>query len=131
MVKINYTNDTIADVLTRIRNAVSANKEEVVVPNVKMVLEILKVLSNNNYIESYSVEESGELVVKLRVNGGYRFSTLRRVSKPGVRRYISLNNIRPVKGGRGVLILSTSKGVVSGAEAQKLKVGGELLCEIW
>lgn len=131
MAKISFTNDIISDALTRVRNAVRANKSSVVLPNVKMVLEILKVLSNNNFIESYTVSEDGDLVVNLKVNDEYKFSILKRLSKPGVRRYVGLEEIRPIKGGKGVLILSTSKGVMSGSDAKQQKVGGEALCEIW
>jgi small subunit ribosomal protein S8 len=131
MAKISFTNDIISDVLTRIRNAVMVNKNTVVLPNVKMVLEILKVLSNNHLIEGYSISEEGDVVVNLKVNDEYKFHILKRLSKPGVRSYVALNEIRPVKGGRGVLILSTSKGVMSGSDARKQGVGGEALCEIW
>lgn len=131
MGKISFTNDIISDSLTRVRNAVLAGKNSVILPNVKIVLEILKVLSNSNLIDSYSVTEEGDVVVHLKVGDNYKFSTVTRISKPGVRRYVGLKDIRPVKGGRGVLVLSTSRGVMSGEDARKAQVGGEVLCELW
>lgn len=131
MTKVNFTNDRIADSLTRIRNAALSNKNVVKLPNVKIVLELLKVLANNNLIGSYSINEAGEVEVNLKVENDYKFTSLKRISKPGVRRYIGVNEIRPVKGGRGIAVLSTSHGIISNKEARKHGVGGELLCEIW
>jgi small subunit ribosomal protein S8 len=131
MAKIKFTNDIIADSLTRLRNSVNAKKNTAELPNVKMVMEILKVLSNNHLIESYTIDENENLLVTLKVDGRYKFSILKRVSKPGVRIYKGANEIKPVKGGKGVLILSTSKGVMSGWDAKKQGIGGEVLCEIW
>lgn len=131
MAKIKFTNDILADALTRLRNSVKANKETVILPNTKLVLELLKVLSNRGFINSYSVNENEELVVELKVEGNYKFTDLVRVSKPGVRRYISASELRPIKGGRGLAVISTSKGVMSGKQARKDGIGGEYLCKIW
>jgi small subunit ribosomal protein S8 len=131
MTKIKFTNDTISDVLTRIRNCVLAKKDTVALPNVKIVLELLKVLSNHNFISGYTITEEGEVLVSLKVDGKYRFTELERVSKPGIRKYVSSTELRPIRGGRGISILSTSKGVMSGIEAKKEGVGGEYLCKVW
>jgi small subunit ribosomal protein S8 len=131
MKKVKQTNDILSDALTRMRNAIARKSIEVALPKTNIVLEVLKVLSNYGYIASYSENENGDIVVGLVTENGYRFSHLERVSKPGVRKYISSDEIRPVKGGRGLAILSTSKGVLSGPQARKEKVGGEYLCKIW
>jgi small subunit ribosomal protein S8 len=131
MAKIKFTNDILADSLTRIRNAVRTSKETVVLANTKLVLELLKVLSNQGFIAGYMVNEADEVVVNLKVDGKYRFSELIRVSKPGVRKYVSADELTPVKGGRGLAVLSTSKGVMSGYQARKEGIGGEYLCKIW
>ncbi len=129
--KVKQTNDTLSDALTRLRNAIAAKKEITALPNTKLVLEVLKVLSNYGYISSYSESESGDIEVSLKTENGYRFSHLERISKPGVRRYVSFSEIRPVKGGKGLAIFSTSKGVMSGPQARKNQIGGEYLCKIW
>lgn len=131
MANIKFTNDIISDVLTRVRNAIGAKKDSVLLPNTKIVLEILKVLSNNKFIGSYSVDADNQVLVELKIEGEYKFSDLQRVSKPGIRRYIASSDIRPVKGGKGLAIISTSKGVMSGYQAFKQGVGGEFLCKIW
>jgi small subunit ribosomal protein S8 len=131
MNKVKNTTDRIAECLTKIRNAIGAGKETVVLPNIKIVLEILKVLSNYNYIGGYTVNEDEELVVELKIDGAYKIDELKRVSKPGVRRYIGSKASRAYKYGKGISILTTSKGVMSGRDAKKAGIGGEVLCEIW
>ena len=131
MNKVKTTNDILSDALTRMRNAIGAKKEAVILPNTKLVLEVLKVLSNYKYIGSYEINADENLVVNLKTENGYRFSHLERVSKPGVRRYVGAGDIRIVKGGKGLAIISTSKGVMSGLQATKEKVGGEYLCKVW
>lgn len=131
MNKVKQTNDTLSDALTRMRNAVAAKKDTVALPNTKLVLEILKVLSNYGYISGYTENEAGDIEVNLKTENGYRFTKLERVSKPGVRRYLTASEIRPVKGGQGLAIISTSKGVMSGPQARKQQIGGEYLCKIW
>jgi len=131
MAKIKFTNDILADSLTRIRNAVQTSKETVVLANTKLVLELLKVLSNQHFIDGYTVNEADEVVVNLKVDGVYKFSELIRVSKPGVRKYMTAKELAPVKGGRGLAVLSTSKGVMSSYQAKKEGIGGEYLCKIW
>ncbi|BDQ04927.1 MAG: 30S ribosomal protein S8 [Candidatus Dojkabacteria bacterium] len=129
--KVRKTHDILSDVLTRMRNAIASNKEFVVLPKTKMVLEVLKVMSNYGYINQYQENEVGDIVVYLKTELGYRFKHLERVSKPGLRIYVSAKDIRPVKGGKGLSIISTSRGVMSGDQAKKAGIGGEYLCNIW
>jgi small subunit ribosomal protein S8 len=127
--------DPIADFLTRVRNGVRAQKPEVLVPYSKIKAEIARVLKEEGYISDYSVDTSGahpriKLINKL-VDRSSAIAGLRRVSRPGLRRYVGADEIPRVLGGMGVAILSTSRGVVSGREARKQKLGGELLAYVW
>jgi len=127
--------DPIADFLTRVRNGVRAQQPEVLVPYSKIKAEIARVLKEEGYISDYSVETSGahpriKLINKL-VDRSRAIAGLRRVSRPGLRRYVGADEIPRVLGGMGVAILSTSRGVVSGREARKQKLGGELLAYVW
>lgn len=127
--------DPIADFLTRVRNGVRAQKLEVLIPYSKIKAEIARVLKEEGYISDYSVDTSGahpriKLINKL-VDRSSAIAGLRRVSRPGLRRYVGADEIPRVLGGMGVAILSTSRGVVSGREARKQKVGGELLAYVW
>ena len=127
--------DPIADFLTRIRNGVRAQQPEVLVPYSKVKAEIARVLKEEGYISDYSVDTSGahpriKLINKL-VDRSSAIAGLRRVSRPGLRRYVGADEIPRVLGGMGVAILSTSRGVVSGREARKQKIGGELLAYVW
>ena len=127
--------DPIADFLTRVRNGVRAQQPEVLVPYSKIKAEIARVLKEEGYISDYSVDTSGahpriKLTNKL-VDRSSAIAGLRRVSRPGLRRYVGADEIPRVLGGMGVAILSTSRGVVSGREARKQKLGGELLAYVW
>ncbi len=127
--------DPIADFLTRVRNGVRAQQPEVLVPYSKIKAEIARVLKQEGYISDYSVDTSGahpriKLINKL-VDRSSAIAGLRRVSRPGLRRYVGADEIPRVLGGMGVAILSTSRGVVSGREARKQKLGGELLAYVW
>ena len=127
--------DPIADFLTRVRNGVRAQQPEVLVPYSKIKAEIARVLKEEGYISDYSVDTSGahpriKLINKL-VDRSSAIAGLRRVSRPGLRRYVGADEIPRVLGGMGVSILSTSRGVVSGREARKQKLGGELLAYVW
>ncbi len=127
--------DPISDYLTRIRNAASAGQQEVFVPFSKMKSELSRILQEEGYIWSYEVDTSAahpRLKLKLK----YQDKTpvirhLSRVSKPGLRKYVSTDEIPRVLGGLGIAILSTSRGIMTGARARKAKVGGELLAQIW
>jgi len=129
------TTDPIADMLTRIRNANNAGKEMVTVPHSNLKQEILRVLKQEGYIADFRVEKEGHfkiLKVQLKILGKERaIRGLRRVSKPGVRRYTQAAEIPRVLGGLGVAILSTSKGVMTDSEAKKAGIGGEVLCYVW
>lgn len=126
-------NDLIADLLARIQNAIMRKKEDVVVINTNMNRNILDVLKKEQMIEDYSVSEDGrEINVVLSYkNGEPVITSLKRISKSGQRIYITNKNIKPVMNGRGISIISTSKGVMSGPVAKKSGLGGELICEIW
>ena len=127
--------DPIADFLTRVRNGVRAQQPEVLVPYSKIKAEIARVLKEEGYISDYSVDTSGahpriKLINKL-VDRSSAIAGLRRVSRPGLRRYVGADEIPRVLGGMGLAILSTSRGVVSGRDARKQKLGGELLAYVW
>ncbi len=128
--------DPIADLLTRIRNGSRARHPRVDVPSSKLKVEIARILKEEGYIANFKVaDEKGKrtLRVFLRYTADRRsvITDLRRVSRPGSRRYIGKAGIRPVVGGMGIVILSTPRGLMTGQSARKEGVGGELLCEVW
>ena len=128
--------DPIADMLTRIRNAVRAKKKEVNLPSSQLKVEIARILKEEGYIKNYRLIEDnkqGVLNISLKYaddNQG-AITGLRRVSKPGCRIYCSQDSIPKVLGGLGLVIISTSKGVMTGQKCEELGLGGEVLCEIW
>ncbi|MBA4147397.1 MAG: 30S ribosomal protein S8 [Verrucomicrobia bacterium] len=127
-------NDPISDMLTRIRNASRALLPTTKIPHSKMKESIAHILKKEGYISDISVE--GEVIktltLKLKYDGRRGvIEGLKRVSTPGIRRYTGATEIPRVRGGLGVAIVSTSQGVMSGNEARKKNVGGELLCYIW
>ena len=127
--------DPIADFLTRLRNAKSANKIEVVLPYSKIKAEIARILKQEGYISNYEVDTTGQFpqikVVNKVVNRSSAITGLKRVSKPGLRKYVGAGEIPRVLGGMGISILSTPRGIVTGREAKKQNVGGELLAYVW
>ena len=127
--------DPIADFLARVRNGVRAQKPEVLIPYSKIKAEIARIFKEEGYISDYSVDTSGAhpriKVVNKLVDRSSAIAGLRRVSRPGLRRYVGADEIPRVLGGMGVTILSTSRGILSGREARKQKVGGELLAYVW
>ncbi|HXX19485.1 MAG TPA: 30S ribosomal protein S8 [Candidatus Acidoferrum sp.] len=128
--------DPIADLLTRIRNGSRARHPRVDMPSSKLKVEIARILKDEGYIANFKVaDEKGKrtLRVFLRYTPDRRsvITDLRRVSRPGSRRYIGKTGIRPVVGGMGIAILSTPRGIMTGQSARKEGVGGELLCEVW
>ena len=131
------TNDPIADMLTRIRNANTAKHDTVDVPASKMKLAIADILVDEGYIAKYDLVDNGNfkdihITLKYGKDKNDRvISGLKRISKPGLRVYASTENIPKVLGGLGTAILSTNKGVVTDKEARKLGVGGEVLCFVW
>jgi small subunit ribosomal protein S8 len=130
------TTDPIADLLTRIRNAARAKHARLDLPSSKMKIEIARILKDEGYLANYKVvEEKGKKTLRifLRYTSDRRsvITDLKRVSRPGSRRYVGKFDIRPVVGGMGLSILSTPRGLMTGSAARKEGVGGELLCEVW
>jgi len=130
------TTDPIADMLTRIRNGVRAKHPRVDLPSSKLKVEIARILKDEGYLTNFKVvEEKGKktLRVFLRYTPDRRgvITDLKRVSRPGSRRYVGKTDIRAVVGGMGIAILSTPRGLMTGHAARKQGVGGELLCEVW
>ena len=127
--------DPIADFLARVRNGARAQKLEVLIPYSKIKAEVARVLKEGGYISDYSVDTSAAhpriKVINKFVDRSSAIAGLRRVSRPGLRRYVGADEIPRVLGGMGVAILSTSRGILSGREARKQKVGGELLAYVW
>lgn len=128
--------DPLADMLTRVRNACMVKFETVDIPLSKVKVYVAKILKEEGYINDYHIQEDGVQGV-LRVDLKYGqnkekvITGIRRVSKPGRRIYVDADNIPKVMSGLGVGIISTSKGVMSDRQARKMRVGGELLCEVW
>ena len=128
--------DPIADMLTRVRNASSARHEVVEIPASRMKLEIARLMRDQGYISKYEVKPAavGEILVitlKYAKNRERVISGIKRVSKPGRRIYARKDTLPKVLGGLGTAIISTSRGLVTSAEAGKLGVGGEVICFIW
>ena len=129
--------DPVADMLTRIRNAIHARHEVVSLPVSKMKAELARILKEEGFIEDYEVVRSGTPQATLSVFLHYRskeepaISGLKRVSKPGLRVYVRKGEIPRYYGGLGVAILSTSEGVMTGVKAWRNGLGGELLCYVW
>jgi len=127
--------DPIADLLTRIRNAALVGKTEVRVPTSKLKKIVAEQLVKNHYLADVKLEDGktrGTLVITINNNGeNAAFTELARVSKPGRRIYVSSADIPKVKQGRGIVLVSTSKGVMTGAEAVKNKLGGEVLLKVY
>ena len=128
--------DPVADMLTRIRNAIQVRHESVLVPHSKMKLALAKILKEEGYIRDYDMPRGqGHPTLRLHLAYGEGrtpvITGLKRVSKPGLRAYVGKGEIPRVYGGLGVAILSTSKGVVAGKQAWRQGIGGELLCYVW
>ena len=127
--------DPISDFLTRIRNAASAGQQEVFIPFSKMKSELSRILQEEGYLWSYEVDTSAafpRLKLKIKYQGKSPVVRhLSRVSKPGLRKYVSCDQIPRVLGGLGISILSTSRGIMTGSRAKRTKVGGELLAQVW
>ena len=127
--------DPIADMLTRIRNAIAVHKTEVSLPHSNLKESVARLLSESNFVDDVKVSDARigkTLTMKINdENTNARISEIVRVSKPGRRYYVAAQEIPVVKRGRGVVILSTSKGVMTGETARDQKVGGELICKIY
>ena len=128
--------DPVADMLTRIRNAIQVRHESVLVPSSKIKLGLAKILKEEGYIRDYDMPR-GHAHPTLRLHLAYReqrepvISGLKRVSKPGLRVYVGRGEIPRVYGGLGLAILSTSRGLMAGRQAWRQGIGGELLCYVW
>ena len=129
------TTDPIADLLTRIRNAAAVGKTEIRVPTSKLKKVIAEQLVKAQYLVSVKLEDGkprGTLVVVIAKDGqNCPITEIQKVSKPGRRVYVAANDIPKVKQGRGIVLISTSKGVMTGREATKLKLGGEVLVKVY
>ena len=127
--------DPIADMLTRIRNAINVRKKEITVPHSKIKEAIAQLLVDNNYLEKVEVnteEKFKKLNITINTEASNpRITEISRVSTPGRRLYVKYDNIPRVKNGRGIVVLSTSKGMMTGQEATKNHMGGELICKVY
>jgi small subunit ribosomal protein S8 len=126
--------DPIADMLTRIRNANRALLPDVEIPHSKIKESIANILKREGYIQDFGVEGKIIKTMKLRLKYQGKKSViegLRRISSPGLRRYVGSTDIPRVRGGMGVAVVSTSEGVMTGVQARKKNIGGEVLCYVW
>jgi small subunit ribosomal protein S8 len=129
-------NDPVGDMVTRIRNASRARHDKVVIPSSKLKVEIARVLKDEGFIADYTLHEAkpqSEITVQLKYGPDRTpvITGIKRVSKPGLRRYSNVREIPRVLGGMGVCVLTTSRGIMSDNEARKQKVGGEILCTVY
>lgn len=127
--------DPISDMLTRIRNAIAVNKHEVRMPYSKVKHSVADLLKGNDFITHVSTEGEGiakQLIVKINdEDSNARITEIERMSRPGRRLYASVDKIPTIKRGRGIVILSTSKGMMTGEDAKKTRIGGELICKVY
>jgi small subunit ribosomal protein S8 len=127
--------DPIADMLTRIRNGILARHPSVTIPGSKMKKRIAEILKDEGYIENYQWQDDdrqGALEIKLKyVAETSAIEGLKRVSRPGQRSYVSVTEIPRVRNGLGIMIISTSRGIMTDRAARKAGVGGELICSVW
>jgi small subunit ribosomal protein S8 len=128
--------DPIADMLTRIRNAIAAKHARVDIPGSKLKLEVAKILKEEGYINNYTTKGEGpkyviRIFLRYDAKGASSITNLRRVSRPGRRVYVGADEIPKVLGGYGINIVSTSQGLMSGRKARKANVGGEILAEVY
>lgn len=129
------TSDPVADLITRIRNAIAVGKTEIRVPTSKLKFAVAEKLQKINYIEKVELEKAEPRdilhIVINNENENSRINEISKVSKPGRRVYVGVEEIPKVKSGRGTILISTSKGIMTGQEALKNKLGGEVLVKIW
>jgi len=128
--------DPVADFLTRIRNSIRARHQKLDVPASKLKAEIARILKEEGYIANYkATEEDGHKIIRVYLKytaaNEAVIRDLKRVSRPGCRVYVGRDEIRRVQGGLGISILTTPKGVMTGRQARRESVGGEILCEVW
>lgn len=129
------TTDPIADLLTRIRNAIAVNKTEVTVPASKIKLTVAQQLKKAGYLAAVRFVDGkprGVIVITINQPGeSAKITEIHRVSKPGQRQYAKADEIPRIKNGRGIVLVSTSQGVMTGQQAKKARLGGELLCKVY
>ena len=127
--------DPIADMLSRIRNAIAVNQSEISLPHSKIKESVAKLLKDNNFLNKVAVTDEGDQkVLKISINdksANANITEINRLSKPGRRYYVGASGIPIVKRGRGIIIISTSHGLMTGNEAKLKGVGGELVCEVY
>jgi len=128
--------DPIADLLTRIRNAAKSKKREVNIPSSRLKIEIVKILKEEGYIRNFKVLDDGKqglinVTLKYAEDDACVISGLRRISKPGCRIFCTGDSVPKALDGLGLVIVSTSKGVMTGKKCEELGAGGEVLCSIW
>jgi len=124
--------DPIADMLNRIKNAQAVSKETVLIPFSKIKYEIALIMKGQGFLKDVEKKRRKESrLLKATLDAKPLIGGLRRVSKPGQRIYVSSKDIKPVRGGYGIAIISTPKGLMTNKEAKKKKLGGEIICEIW
>lgn len=128
--------DPIADFLTRIRNAVMAGKDRVDVPASRLKLELTKILKEEGFIRTFKVLEEGpqgtiRLYLRYSPEGDPAIHGIERVSRPGRRVYMGVDELPSVRRGIGIAVVSTSKGLMTDARARELRVGGEVMCKVW
>lgn len=128
--------DPIADMLTRVRNAISVQHDTVDIPASNIKKEIARILLEEGYIKGYDVIEDGKqglirMQLKYGKNGEKVITGIKKISKPGMRVYADRNNVPKVLNGIGISVISTSKGIVTDKQARELGVGGEVICYVW
>ena len=123
--------DPIADLLTRIRNAAKAHHNALTIPHSKFKENLLKILKDKEIVENFDVENENHKSIKITLKDDVYKLTFRRISKPGQRIYIKKEELKPIKSGLGLTIISTSKGLMTNSEARRQNLGGELICEIY
>lgn len=126
--------DTLSDMFTRIRNAQMAEKQQVTMPSSKMKASVAEVLKNEGYIDGYDVESGvkPELTIDLRYfEGKPVIEEIKRISKPSLRQYMGKESLPTVRGGLGIAIVSTSKGVMTDRQARQAGIGGEVICTVF
>ena len=128
------SNDLLSDILTQIRNANLTKTSTTLISNTKLSRQILKILKKEGFVKSFTILSPQHLILYLKYKGRQRqpaLTNLRRISKPGRRIYTNYKEVPTILGGLGVVILSTSKGILTDREARHYRVGGEVLCSIW
>ena len=127
--------DQIADLITRIRNAIMVGKNEIVVPTSKLKVAVLEGLKNAGFIDSFEIiaNEPRDIIKVTIMKAGEiaKINEIEKVSKPGRRVYVAADEIPTIKSGRGLVLISTNKGIMTGKEAKKNRLGGEILVKVW